>query len=139
MTFHSRYIALAVLAALLTSVSPRLAPGEQAQGKIPERSQIDPKYTWDLTALYSSREGWESDFKVCEKSVAALADMKGKASKSPEGLLAYLTASADLSVKFSRIAVYASLLKDQDTRQPEPQAMYDRAMSLYVKLGEASS
>lgn len=138
----SRYIRFLSVSALLSvlGLAPAGAAGEeQEQGKVPERSQIDPKYTWDLTAMYPSREAWEADFKHCEAGLTALARMKGTVSRSPETLLNYLKSFDDLSVKVSKVAVYASLLKDQDTRQSEPQGMYDRATTLGVKLGEATS
>ncbi len=138
----SRYLRFLSLSALLSvlGMAPAGAAGEeQDQGKVPERSEVDTKYTWDLAAMYADREGWEADFKGCEAGIAALASMKGTVSKSPEILLNYLKAFDDFSVRVSKVAVYASLLKDQDTRQSEPQAMYDRATTLGVKLGEATS
>jgi len=133
-----RYLGLGALASML-GLAPMKSAEEDQQGKVPERSEIDPKYTWDLTAMYPNLQAWEADFKSCEQSVGELAAMKGTVSKSPEALLRYLTFNDDLSVKFSRVASYASLLKDQDTRQGGPQALYDRVMSLGVRLSEAAS
>ncbi len=111
----------------------------QGQGEVPERSQVDPKYTWDLTAMYPNQAAWETDFKQCTQNIASVSKMKGTVARSPETLLSYLELSDDLSVRYSKLASYASLLRDQDTRQSEPQAMYDRVMSLGVRLEEASS
>jgi oligoendopeptidase F len=113
--------------------------GDQSQGKVPDRSQIDVKYQWDLTALYPNLQAWEVDLKECMQGVDALAKLKGSVTKSPQALLDFLKLSENLSIKASRVGSYASLLKDQDTRQPQPQAMYDRIMSLAVKLDEAGS
>ncbi len=115
------------------------APQSQAQAKVPERTEIDPKYTWNLADMYPDRAVWEADFKACEQGVGDLAKAKGKVADSPETLLAFLTLSDQLSVRFSKVAAYASMLRDQDTRQAEPQAMYDRVMTLGVKMGEASA
>ncbi len=139
MTRYLRFLSLSALLSVF-GMTPAGAGGEeQEQGKVPERSQVDPKFTWDLTGMYPDREAWEGDFKHCEASLASFAGMKGMVSRSPENLLNYLKTYDDLSVRVSKIAVYASLLKDQDTRQPEPQAMYDRATTLGVKFGEATS
>jgi oligoendopeptidase F len=137
----NRYLKYLSLSALLSVIgmAPAGAGEEQDQGKVPERSQIDLRHTWDLTAMYPDREAWEAEFKDCEKGVADLSRMKGKATESPEALLSFLTLFDTLSVKFSKAAVYSSLLRDQDTRLPEPQAMYDRAATLRVRLGEAVS
>ena len=137
----TRYLRLPCLLALV-SVS-NLAPGRaelaEGQEKVPERSQIDPKDTWNLADMYATREAWEADFKASEQGVSALANAKGTIAKSPEALLSYLIQQDELVVKFSKLAAYASMLRDQDTRQPEPQAMYDRAMTLNVKLEEATA
>ena len=111
----------------------------QGQGKVPEHSEMDPKFTWDLSALYASREAWEMDYKSCEQGIAGFAGMKGTITKSPEALLRFLKLADDVSVKLSRVTVYASLSKDEDTRRPESQAMYDRATTLGVRLGEATA
>ncbi len=137
----TRYLRLPCFLAIV-SVS-NLAPGHtelaEGQEKVPERSQIDTKYTWNLADMYASRAAWEADFKASEEGVAALARAKGTAAKSPAALLDYLTRYDELVVRFSKVAAYTSLLRDQDTRQAEPQAMYDRAMTLGVRLGEATA
>jgi oligoendopeptidase F len=109
------------------------------KGKVPERKQVDPKYTWDLTTMYPNQETWEADYRTCEQSQDALQKLKGTISASPEALLKYLTLVDDVSVKLDKLLAYANMLKDQDTRQPGPQGMYDRGTTLSVKLDEASS
>jgi oligoendopeptidase F len=137
----TRYLRLPCFLAIV-SVS-NLAPGHtelaEGQEKVPERSQIDTKYTWNLADMYANRAAWEADFKASEEGIAALAGAKGMAAKSPAALLDYLTRYDELVVRFSKMAAYTSLLRDQDTRQAEPQAMYDRAMTLGVRLGEATA
>lgn len=139
MTRWVRFWGLGVLAAVLGLIPFHSAAGEQAQGKVPERSQIDPKYTWDLTAMYPNLDAWEADFKNCDQGLSAVAKMKGTVTKSSEALLSFLSLYEDLSIRFSKVGVYASLLRDQDTRQSEPQAMYDRVMTLGVRIEEAES
>lgn len=134
-----RFWSLSVLVVMLGLAPLRPAAEAQGQGKVPERTEIDPKYTWDLTTMYPNQEAWEADFKTCAQSLMSVSKMKGAVEKSPEALLSFLVLSDDLSVRFSKVAAYASLLRDQDTRQSEPQAMYDRVMSLGVRLQEASS
>ncbi len=134
-----RYVSAGVLAAILGVHPMRSAGEEQVQGRIPSRSEIDPKYTWDLSALYPGEAAWEADFKTCEKGVDALPGMKGTVTSSPGALVKFLKLSDDVSSRVSRVGAYASQLKDQDTRQPAPQAMYDRVMNLGVRFGEATS
>ncbi len=139
MTRYFRLLRFVFLLSLLNPPPAHSAPVPQAQAKVPERSEIDPKYTWNLADMYPDRAAWEADYKACEQGVGDLAKAKGTVSDSPEALLAFLTLSDQLSVRFSKTAAYASMLRDQDTRQAEPQAMYDRVMTLGVRLGEASA
>ncbi len=121
----------------LAPLEPAVA--EQAQGKVPERSQIDVKYTWDLAAMYPNPAAWEADFNSCEQALGAIAKMKGTVARSPEALLSFLAGYEALSAKFSKMGSYASLLKDQDVRQSGPQALYDRVATLGVRLEESTS
>ncbi len=139
MGYYFVFLTLILLLSFVNPASADAAPEPQAQAKVPQRSEIDPKYTWSLADMYSDRAAWESDFKACEQGVGALAKAKGTVHGSPDALLVFLTLSDELSVKMAKVAAYASMLRDQDTRQPEPQAMYDRVMTLGVRLGEASA
>jgi oligoendopeptidase F len=124
---------------LLTLASAATPSAAGQEGKIPDRSQIDAEYTWDLAALYPSNEAWESELKSCEQDIAGLAKAKGTLTKSPQALLEFLQQYDELTVKAAKVGFFASLLRDQDTRQPVPQAMYDRARTLAVKLDEGVS
>jgi len=139
MNRYLRWVSVLGLSSILLLTVSGPAGAGQGSGKVPERSQVDARYTWDLSAMYANRGAWEADFKACERDLSAIAGLKGTAAKSPEALLKFLTLSDDVSVRFSKLGAYASMLKDQDTRQSDPQAMYDRVMSLAVKLQEAAS
>lgn len=131
--------ALIVMIGALGAVPVGVSAPEQAQGKVPERSQIDVKYTWDLAAMFANSDAWEAEFKSCEQGLAAIGKLKGQPSKSPEALVNFLMTYEGLSLRFSKLGMYASMLRDQDTRQSAPQAMYDRVVSLGIRLGEAAS
>jgi len=134
-----RVLSLILLVVIIGFSVAQSEPQKPGQGKVPERQQVDSKYTWDLTTMYPNQEAWEADYKACEQSKVVLQKMKGTIAASPEALLKYLALVDDVSVKLDKLAAYANMLKDQDTRQPGPQGMYDRATTLSVKLDEASS
>jgi oligoendopeptidase F len=139
MFFCVRILCLIFLITIIGLSIALSEPQKPGKGKVPERQQVDPKYTWDLTTMYPSQEAWEADYKTCEQSKDAFQKMKGTISTSPETLLKYLTLVDEVSVKLDKLLAYANMLKDQDTRQPEPQGMYDRGTTLSVKLDEATS
>ncbi|MFQ5490148.1 MAG: oligoendopeptidase F [Phycisphaerae bacterium] len=107
--------------------------------RIPERTEIDGRYTWNLDDLYPSVEGWESEYTDVLQAVQQLADLKGTVSESPDKLLHALQLRDETGVTLERLFAYAMLLKDQDTRQSGPQALFDRASTLGVQYGEATA
>ena len=115
------------------------AEAQQGGGRVPERSEIEDRYKWDLADYYADTAAWEVDFTKVDDSTDQLADLKGTLSKSPENLLAILKLRDALEVRLERVYAYAMLVRDQDTRDPGPQALHDRASSLEVRYREAIS
>ena len=139
MTRSIRWFGLAMILAAAALIAGHPAAAVPEQGQVRERSQIDPKYTWNLADMYADHAAWEADFKICEQQAAEIAAIKGSAAKSPDALLKFLILSDEIGIRYSKIQAYTSMVQDQDTRQPEPQAMFRRATGLGVKLGEAVS
>lgn len=127
-------LSLALLAALALP-----AEAQQGRGRVPDRSEIEDRYKWDLADYYADTAAWEADFAKVDGSMGQLAARKGMLGKSPENLLAILKLRDALGVRLERVYAYAMLVRDQDTRDPGPQALYDRASSLGVKYREAIS
>ena len=55
-----------------------------------QRSDIEPKYKWDLTKIFSSDAAWEEEFTKLDASLSKFEAFKGKLAESPEMLLACL-------------------------------------------------
>jgi len=110
-----------------------------AAGRVPERSEIDPRHKWDLGDLYPDQPAWEADFVEVDADVNRLAAMQGTLGRSHDALLEVLELRDNVGVKLERLYAYAALLKDQDTRQAKPQALFDRAGSLAVRYSESVS
>ena len=66
-----------------------------------------------------------------QQAVQQLADLKGTLSESPAALLHALQLRDNTSLALERIYAYAALLKDQDTRQSAPQALFHRERRRY--------
>ena len=108
-------------------------------GEVPTRDQIDQKYKWDLTDIYESRSAWEADFKRMEGVIAELAKLKGTLVASPDALRKALETTAQASVEFSKIVVYAHQTLHEDGGMPSSQEMAKRAVALATRFGEAVS
>ncbi len=124
-------IALAALAAAYLLGAPAAHAAE--------RSSIDPRLTWDLTALYPSEEAWTKAKTDLAGRIGSLAAFQGHLGDSPARLYEALAARMDLDRDLSRLETYASQLADQDTRDAHHGEMRDAAGQLFVQYASAAS
>lgn len=129
-------LALALLALSALSFSPVVA---QDDGSIPQRSDIEDKYKWDLNSIYPSIEDWEADFAYVEEHIADFESFKGHLGDSPDVLAQYFKFEDEMGDKIGNMYVYANLWLDMDQRSDEAQEFSGRIRSLYGRYGAASS
>lgn len=108
-------------------------------GTLPERVEIETRYTWDYSHVISSDAEWEKTFQITEARGDKYALFEGKLNRSPEILLECLTMDEETGSALERLHLYAMLRKDTDLRDNTYQAMYERVKSLYANLGAKSS
>lgn len=106
---------------------------------IPQRSDIEDKYKWNLEDIYPTTEDWEKGFSKLEGLIPQITTFKGHLSESGKKLLDCLALNDSLNNKLENLYVYAHLKFDGDTRVSSSQQMSDRISSLYTKLNEAIS
>ena len=90
-----------------------------------DRSQLDPRFTWDLSRLFADAAAWEQAFAGIDAGIAAAAAFAGRLNEAPV-ILQYLQASTALSRKLSDLYCYASMRHSEDTRAEAAQSMYAR-------------
>ena len=100
---------------------------------------MDPRYTWDLSHIFATKEDWEAALSEAEKAVAAIPALKGTLTESVDALKAGLDAIYAAVEKVELVYLYASLHKESDNGDPEYQNMEGRAVNLYVSLSSAVS
>ena len=125
---------LAVLAAFL--LLPAIA---SAQGAARERSEIDDRYKWDLTGLYATDEAWEADFAQAEKvltEMEGLRDELGALDSGKKVLQLHLRTEAAGKL-IEKLATYAGLKADEDTRVSKYQGYRQQVQGLAVRMGTA--
>ena len=88
-----------------------------------DRTKVPEQYKWRLTDIYPSDEAWKADKAALTKRLTGLSQWKGMLAKSPTHLAACLDSLNDAAKQFSRLAVYASMISDQDTRDADHLAM----------------
>jgi oligoendopeptidase F len=93
-----------------------------------ERTRIPEKYQWDLSDTFPSDEAWTESKKNLIAEFPSLSAFGGKLSESPGQLLACLEKADFLQKECARLACYASMKSDLDTRDAKYLAM-DQEMS----------
>ncbi|MBA2247407.1 MAG: oligoendopeptidase F [Chloroflexia bacterium] len=103
---------------------------------IPTRDQLAIEDTWDLTTIYATDEAWEAEFAtvgdLLEKAVA----FRGRIGEGADVAKAGLEAVFAVNLVVSRLAVYASLRRDEDTTDTDAGARYERAVAASIGAGE---
>lgn len=108
-----------------------------AQSEIPQRSDIDDEYKWNLEDIYPSIENWEDDYKFVESNLGKFDEFRGNLGKSGETIYKCFSLDEKISKILENLYVYAYLNKDSDTRVSEFQGLADRAASINIKYSEA--
>ena len=106
---------------------------------IPERSELNPAFTWALEDLYSCDEAWQADFDWDKDYLKTVKAYEGRLGESAKLLLRYLELSDEIEVVFDKLANYAYRRADEDTRDSGPQAMCAQLTNFLTQLSTASS
>lgn len=104
---------------------------------IPQRADIEEKYTWKLTDIYPADSAWEEDFKAAEELIGKAGDFKGRLAESSDTLWQCLESRSALMQKLSSLYQYAFLSKDLDNRVSRYQEMTQRVAMLGSRAGAA--
>ena len=103
------------------------------------RTEMDPRYMWDISHIFSTREAWEDAYQKAEALVDRIPAVAGTLGKSADSLLAGLKTITDASRAVELVYLYASLNKSADQGDADAQSLEARATTLYVKLSTATS
>ena len=66
------------------------------------RATVDPKYTWDVTRIYTSDEAWEAAFADTKAKGEQIAAMAGTLNSGKEAVLACLRMEDELEQAHKR-------------------------------------
>lgn len=101
------------------------------------RKEADPRYTWDFTHIFKTREAFWKAYADCENKIADVSKYRGHLGDSAAVLAEALDAVYSLEEKIELVMSYAFLHAAADSSDPEYQELNAHATSLYVKLSSA--
>ena len=107
--------------------------------KIPKRSDLDKASCWSTEDIFPSDAAWAEEFEACQSLPAQAAAFQGRLGESAQTLLDYLTFNEATDSRVELLYVYAMLKHDEDTANPEYQAMQGRCFSFLTQLSAAGA
>jgi len=106
---------------------------------VPERTEVDEEYRWDLGSLFVSDERWEQAYEDVEAELDDLRAYEGRVTEDAETLARFLDRYQEVMRDVENVVTYARLRRDEDTRNDEAQAMATQARSLFSEAQSATS
>ena len=106
---------------------------------VPERSEIDTEYKWDLDGIYADDEAWEAAYEAVAERIDELRAYEGRAVEDAATLLELLELREEIFRELQQVTTYARLRSAEDTRNQEYQAMSAKASSLGSEASSAVS
>ena len=123
------------IAALQMAIAIALSTPVTAQ----DRAAVDDSYKWNLGEIYASEDAWDKSRLAVLADIARFAATKEKRLRSARELVAALGLRDRIGERASRLAVYASMRRDLDTRDGRSQQMDQQARETIVAFRAAAA
>lgn len=107
--------------------------------ELKNRTDMDPRYTWDLTPIYADDAAWENALSAASEDVKKLSEIPGTLAQSVESFKAGLDKVFAVSEQMERLYCYASLRKSGDNGDPKSQEMEARCIGVLTAFQAAVS
>ena len=104
--------------------------------KIMKREEVDDKYKWDLTKIYSSDEEIAKDMKLVKEKANDLLKYKGKLTSSSDNLLKATDDYFDLMRIMDKLIVYAHMKSDEDKSVAKSEELVGKIDRLSDEISE---
>ncbi len=102
-----------------------------------QRNEVKEEYKWKIEDIFSSGEEWEKAFEKAGKELD-FTRFEGKLGDK-KVLAEFLRTNDKYMIELEKLYVYASLKRDEDTRDSESSARYGKVSMLYSKYCSAVS
>jgi oligoendopeptidase F len=110
-----------------------------APSLVPTRESLDPKYTWDLSSIFTSWQEWEAAFNELDRGIEAYKKYEGTLAQGAANLLNALQDRDALGQLSYKVWYYPSLQYDEDQRNNTINARRQRVQLLIAKWQQATS
>ena len=105
--------------------------------KVPARSEVPEKLTWDLERVYQSIEEWKKDQRKLENKLDEFKHAKDQLEMNADKFLEVIEQYPEIMRIYEKLAVFASMKNDQDTTNSQYQELQGMADNLGTQVSEA--
>ena len=105
--------------------------------KVPARSEVPEKLTWDLERVYQSIEDWKKDQQKLENKLNEFKHAKDQLEMNADKFLEVIEQYLEIMRIYEKLAVFASMKNDQDTTNSQYQELQGMADNLGTQVSEA--
>ena len=105
--------------------------------KVPARSEVPEKLTWDLDRVYQSIEDWKKDQRKLENKLDKFKHAKDQLEMNADKFLEVIEQYLEIMRIYEKLAVFASMKNDQDTTNSQYQELQGMADNLGTQVSEA--
>jgi oligoendopeptidase F len=76
---------------------------------LPDRKDVDPKFTWNLQSLFATEAAYEQEFAEVDDAIKLLAQQRGQLAASGTALFEFLEQYWQLNAQLRRLRLYAQM------------------------------
>jgi oligoendopeptidase F len=101
---------------------------------VPQRSEIDPKYTWNAPSVFESDKAWERAFQKILESLPAMEKYKGRLQEGPSILADAFETMEDIVIQAGKLFVYAGMSHAVDTTDQDAAGRNNQVQGMRAKV-----
>ncbi|MEA3334720.1 MAG: oligoendopeptidase F [Chloroflexota bacterium] len=83
--------------------------------QVPERSEIDPQFTWNAASVFPSDEAWGKEYRTLSGDLDRIRGFQGRLGEGPSVLADALATFEELKNRIEKVVVYASIAQSVDS------------------------
>ena len=106
---------------------------------VPQRSEIEKKYTWNAESLFVSDAAWEVELIRLTDAIATLSAFEGRVAEGPEVLVGALDVMRGLIDRVGKVYTYASIDYAVDLRDQAAAMAAGRAEDVFGRFAAAQA
>ena len=122
-----------------TVVETKKEEAKVKETAVKNRSEIDPKYKWNLGDIYEGWEGWEGDLVKAKELMDKIPTYKGKIKKESKDFIDVMMMEEELSKLVDKIYLYPYMMRDLNSKDEVASTKLQEVQALLTQYSAATA